>query len=60
MGKFITIKRAAEILNVCTATIRKWDKKGKIKGYRHAMNNYRMYDEDYIISLKGKLIKYDY
>lgn len=39
----ITIKKAAELFGVSIQTIRRWDKSGKLKAYRHPMNNYRLY-----------------
>ncbi len=40
---YITIKQASKILNVSPLTLRNWDAKGKLKAYRHPMNNYRVY-----------------
>lgn len=40
---YITVKQASEIFNVSIQTIRRWDSKGKLKAYRHPMNNYRLY-----------------
>ena len=40
---YITIKEASEILGVSSLTLRNWDKNGKLKAYRHPMNNYRVY-----------------
>lgn len=42
-NQYITIKQAAKILNVSPLTLRNWDKNGKLKAYRHPMNNYRVY-----------------
>lgn len=39
----VTIKQAAEVLNVSTQTLIRWDKSGKLKSSRHPMNNYRLY-----------------
>lgn len=41
--KYYTIKQAAEILGVTPLTLRNWDKRGKLKAYRHPINNYRVY-----------------
>jgi len=43
--KYYTIKQAAKILGVAPLTLRNWDKKGKLKAYRHPANNYRVYKE---------------
>ena len=40
---YITIKQASKILGVSPLTLRNWDKNGKLKAYRHPMNNYRVY-----------------
>lgn len=45
----ITIKEAAELFEVSIQTIRRWDKSGKLKAYRHPMNNYRFY---HLVDLK--------
>lgn len=42
-NQYITIKQASKILNVTPLTLRNWDDKGKLKAYRHPMNNYRVY-----------------
>lgn len=41
--KYYTIKKAAKILGVTPLTLRNWDKRGKLKAYRHPINNYRVY-----------------
>ena len=41
--RYVTIKEAANILGVSPLTLRNWDKNGKLKAYRHPMNNYRVY-----------------
>ncbi len=43
MEKYLTISQAAEILNVSTETLRRWDKSGRFKSSRHPINNYRVY-----------------
>ena len=45
-AKYYTIKQAAKILHVTPLTLRNWDKRGKLKPYRHPLNNYRVYRED--------------
>ena len=42
-NQYITIKQASKILNVSPLTLRNWDGNGKLKAYRHPMNNYRVY-----------------
>lgn len=41
--KYITIKKAAEILGVSTLTLRNWDNNGKFTAGRHPISNYRVY-----------------
>ncbi len=43
MTKYITIKKAAEILGVTTLTLRNWDNSGKFSAGRHPISNYRVY-----------------
>ena len=43
MRKYYNIKQAAKILGVTPLTLRNWDKRGKLKPYRHPVNNYRVY-----------------
>lgn len=40
---FLTVSEAAQILGVCTATLRQWDRTGKLKSVRHPINGYRLY-----------------
>ncbi len=42
-NQYITIKEAGKMLGVTPLTLRNWDKNGKLKAYRHPMNNYRVY-----------------
>ena len=39
----LTIGEAAEFLGVSTATLRNWDRNGKLKPRRHPQNDYRIY-----------------
>lgn len=43
---YLTVSQAASILGVCSATLRKWDRAGKLKPVRHPMNGYRLYRRD--------------
>lgn len=40
---FLTVSEAAQILGVCAATLRQWDRIGKLKSVRHPINGYRLY-----------------
>jgi DNA-binding transcriptional MerR regulator len=46
--KYISIKKAAKLLHVTPLTLRNWDKKGKLRPYRHPINDYRLYRLDQI------------
>lgn len=39
----VTLKEAASLLGVTVATLRNWDKSGKLEAVRHPLNNYRSY-----------------
>ncbi len=41
--EFVRVKEAAELLGVCTNTVRTWGVAGKIPEHRHPINNYRLY-----------------
>ena len=40
---YLTVGDAAKKLGVSRATLRNWDKAGKLKPYRHPVNGYRLY-----------------
>ena len=60
--RYLTVKEAAELLQVTPLTLRNWDKSGKLKAYRNPINNYRLYKPEDIelflrkIESKGKVI----
>lgn len=43
---YVKVKEAAKILGVDKATVRNWDKKGRLKAIRNPANGYRLYLED--------------
>ncbi len=59
--RFLKINEAAKILGVTPLTLRNWDKAGKLKAYRHPINNYRLYKPEDIelflrkLESKGKI-----
>lgn len=61
MGNYTTIKMAAKLLHVTPLTLRNWDKAGKLKAYRHPINNYRVYRldqiEEFLRRLEGSRAK---
>ena len=56
LENYVTIKFASKLLGVDKTTLRRWDKQGKLKPYRHPINGYRLYllsdIEDLIRSIK--------
>ena len=40
---FITIQQAADMIGVSPATLRNWDRSGKLKAVRNPANRYRLY-----------------
>ena len=40
---FLTVGEAAEFLGVSAATLRNWDRAGKVRAARHPVNGYRLY-----------------
>ena len=55
MDKYLSISQAADILNISSETLRRWDKNGKFKCSRHPINNYRVYSEEQISLLVEEL-----
>ncbi len=55
MEKYITVGEAAKLLKVSNETLRRWDKAGKFSSIRHPLNNYRVYDENQLVSLANDL-----
>lgn len=48
---YLTVKEASEILGVSSMTLRRWDKAGKLKPYRHPLNRYRLYRREELENL---------
>ncbi len=55
MSKHLTVKQAAEKLNISQETLRRWDKSGKFVSTRHPINNYRVYSEEQVDMLVKEL-----
>ena len=55
MEDYLSISKAAEILNVSTETLRRWDKSGKFKSVRHPINNYRVYTPEQVQSIVAEM-----
>ena len=43
LREYLLIKEAAEFLGVTPATLRNWERSGKLTTYRHPINGYRLY-----------------
>lgn len=43
LNEFIKITEAAKFLGVCPATLRNWQKKGKLRSFVNPVNDYRLY-----------------
>ncbi len=52
---FLSIKEAANILNVSKLTLRNWDKAGKLPALRHPISNYRVYRRTEVLKIIEKL-----
>jgi excisionase family DNA binding protein len=51
----LTIKAAAEVLDVSEQTLRRWDKAGKLRAKRHPMNGYRLYPRREVLELRRQI-----
>lgn len=54
---YIKVKEASEILGVSIMTLHRWDAKGKLKPFRHPVNNYRLYKRNELKGLLKKISK---
>jgi excisionase family DNA binding protein len=54
MSNLVTLAEAASYLGVSKATLRNWDKEGKLKAHRHPLNRYRAYDLNELRSLRSQ------
>lgn len=46
LAEYLTIAEAAEFLGVTAATLRNWDRAGKLSPRRNPLNGYRLYKRD--------------
>jgi DNA (cytosine-5)-methyltransferase 1 len=51
---FVTVKEAAQLLDVAPNTVRAWGAAGSITEYRHPVNNYRLYKRSELESLLAR------
>lgn len=54
-SKMLTVSQAAAELDVTPATLRNWDRSGKLKPRRHPINGYRLYRATDIEALKNAI-----
>lgn len=54
MSNLVSLAEAASYLGVSKATLRNWDKEGKLKAHRHPLNRYRAYDLDDLRALRSQ------
>jgi tRNA1(Val) A37 N6-methylase TrmN6 len=55
MTDYVTLAEAATYLGVSKATLRNWDKAGKLNAIRHPTNDYRLYPLGELRSLKSQM-----
>lgn len=46
LAEYLTVAEAAEFLGVTPATLRNWDRAGKLSPRRNPLNGYRLYKRD--------------
>lgn len=46
LNGYLTVKEAAQYLGVSPATLRNWDRAGKLTPCRHPVNDYRLYRKE--------------
>lgn len=54
---YIMIKEAAELLGADKTTLRRWDRAGKLKPFRHPINSYRLYKKADIDAILKRIEK---
>ncbi len=52
---YLTVSEAAEFLGVSAATLRNWDRAGKVMATRHPVNGYRLYRKEDLSNLLEKV-----
>ncbi|MFZ1936646.1 MAG: helix-turn-helix domain-containing protein [Thermoguttaceae bacterium] len=52
---YLTVSEAADFLGVSAATLRNWDRAGKVKATRHPVNGYRLYRKEVLLGLLKKV-----
>jgi excisionase family DNA binding protein len=52
---YLLVKEAAAVLGVAPNTVRAWAAAGKLREYRHPVNNYRLFDAAEVRALRKKI-----
>ncbi len=55
LRNFLRISEAADYLGVSPNTLRNWENAGKIAAHRHPVNGYRLFKQEELDSLLGRL-----
>jgi excisionase family DNA binding protein len=55
MSTYVTLNEAASYLGVSKATLRNWDKSGKLRAVRHPVNRYRVYPLSHLQEFQSQL-----
>ena len=55
LAEYFTIGEAADFLGVSRATLRNWDRQGKLEAVRNPMNRYRLYSHSQLERLLEEL-----
>jgi len=55
MSAYVTLNEAASYLGVSKATLRNWDKSGKLHAVRHPVNHYRVYALSHLQEFQSQL-----
>jgi type I restriction enzyme M protein len=56
MDSHVTLAEAASYLGVSKATLRNWDRSGKLRAVRHPINNYRVYAVGDLREVQSQLV----
>jgi len=52
---YMRVSQAAEFIGVNAETLRRWDRAGKLKAYRHPISKYRLYSVSDLRKLLNKV-----
>lgn len=52
---YLLVREAAVLLGVAPNTIRSWSQAGKLREYRHPVNNYRLFKKSEVEALRQQI-----